>query len=192
MPRTIVICRSLCIAAWLTGNAAARAAEPPPAAFSWLDEMTIGVMAHDPTRVQERGSLDARFEALTSPIARAASDASPFAALLAPRLALGATLNSAGKTDFAYLGPAWRFDLVGPLFLDGEFGLALNNYRPRADGLYLNLGSHVTFHEEIGLGLRLSERWDVIATAEHISHAALFAHANAGLTDVGVRLGYRF
>ena len=190
------------LAAYGAASGAARAADPPstqgapsppaPPAFSWIDEVTVGVLDHDWMRSPERGTLNGSFELFTSPIYRASTGVAVFDQLLSPRLNFGLALNSANKTSFAYVGPAWRVDLLGPIFVDGEFGMSANDYHSEPDGRWLDLGSHVTFHEEIGLGAHLGDRIDVIASLEHISHAGLFGYPNPGLSDFGFRVGYRF
>jgi hypothetical protein len=162
--------------------------------FTLLDEVTLGLLDHDPMRKEEGGTQDISFEVFTSPILGHRPSDSIFDELIDPRLNVGAAINDGGKTSFAYAGPAWRFNVWGPVFVDAEFGMALNNgytgAAPVSD--HLLVGSNVTFHEEVGLGYRLTDHFDIIATAEHISHAGLFAKRNAGVTDFGVRVGYRF
>ena len=162
--------------------------------FTLLDEVTLGLLDHDPMRKEEGGTQDISFEVFTSPILGHRPSDSIFDELIDPRLNVGAAINDGGKTSFAYAGPAWRFNVWGPVFVDAEFGMALNNgytgAAPVSD--HLLVGRNVTFHVEVGLGYRLTDHFDIIATAEHISHAGLFAKRNAGVTDFGVRVGYRF
>jgi hypothetical protein len=162
--------------------------------FTLLDEVTLGLLDHDPMRKQESGTQDISFEVFTSPILGHRPSDSIFDELIDPRLNIGAAINDGGKTSFAYLGPAWRFDVWGPVFIDAEFGMSVNDgytgLTPVPDRL--SVGSNVTFHEEGGLGYRVTDHIDVIATAEHISHLGWFGKRNAGVTDFGVRVGYRF
>ena len=177
------------------GPARAADASPQPAPsqnFSWLDEIAVGVFDHDWMRKPERGTLDGKLEAFTSPVYRASTGFTPLDQMLSPRLNAGVSINSANKTSFAYVGPAWRIDAIGPIFVDGEFGMAANDYHSEPDGQWLDMGSRVTFHEEIGLGVRLTDHIDAMASLEHISHAGLFGHPNPVLSDFGFRLGYRF
>jgi hypothetical protein len=176
---------------------AAKPSSPPPQLwqdFTLVDEVTLGVLAHDPMRPAEGGTEDISIESFTSPIFGHRPVDSIFAPLLNPRLNVGAAINDAGKTSFVYAGPAWRIVVFGPVFVDAEFGMALNNGYTGVTPVpgHLLVGSHVTFHEEIGLGYRLTDHFDIIGTAEHISHAGLFGPKNAGVSDFGVRIGYRF
>ena len=162
--------------------------------FTLFDEVTLGLLAHDPMRKAEGGTEDISVEVFTSPIFGHRASDSIFDALLDPRLNIGAAINDAGRTSFAYAGPAWRFDVWGPVFVDAELGMSVNNgntsLTPPPDRLAV--GSNVTFHEEGGLGYRLTDHFDIIATAEHISHLGWFGKRNAGVSDFGVRVGYRF
>ncbi len=188
-------------AALLTAASAAvdaRAADilAPPASdaqpWQFVDEVAGGVLAHDPMRTMEGGTYDATFEAFSTPIYYGHTGMALVDDLIAPRLNAGAAINTGGKTSFGYAGLAWRFDLVGPTFLDSEFGMAVNDGCIDPEHGCLAVGSKVTFHEEIGLGYRVTDHVDIIATAEHISHAGLFGSHNAGISVFGLRVGYRF
>ena len=54
-----------------------------------------------------------------------------------------------------------------------------------------SLGSRILFREGVDLGYRFNEHISVSAFVDHISNANL-AHRNEGLTNGGMRLGYRF
>jgi len=53
------------------------------------------------------------------------------------------------------------------------------------------LGCHVLFRESASLGFNLTESWRIMGTIEHNSNAGL-CDFNRGLTNAGVRLGYKF
>ena len=161
--------------------------------WSLVDEIAIGALAHDPMRKAEGRTIDGAFEIFTSPIYRSHSGNSLWDDITSPRLNAGVVFNDADKTSYAYGGLAWRLNVYGPMFFDGEFGLAANDgCRNGGPGGHLAVGSNVTFHERVGIGFRLTDHVDLIATADHISHAGLFGRQNAGVTDFGLRLGYRF
>lgn len=177
----------------------AQAADIAPAAnpqvvkpFTFFDEFTVGAFGHDSMRPTEGNTYDASFEVFTSPLFGNHNPTDVFGQLINPRLNLGVVINDDNRTSFAYLGPAWRVDLIGPVFADGEFGMAVNNGMINGDATHLAVGSNITFHEEIGLGYRVTNNIDLILTAEHISHAGWFGKHNSGVSDLGVRIGYRF
>ena len=53
------------------------------------------------------------------------------------------------------------------------------------------LGCHVLFHETATIGFNITENWRVMGTIEHSSNAGL-CDFNRGLTNAGVRIGYKF
>lgn len=53
------------------------------------------------------------------------------------------------------------------------------------------LGSRILFHEEIDVGYRITWRSNLSLFLDHISDANLTTH-NPGLTNLGVRMGFRF
>ena len=54
------------------------------------------------------------------------------------------------------------------------------------------MGCALTFRELGGFGYQFNDNWDLIASIEHVSHATFCTHINPGLTQVGVRIGYKF
>ena len=105
--------------------------------------------------------------------------------LLRPRLHLGGTINTDGNTSELYAGFTWDVFLTRRLFIEGSFGGAVDN------GDDTDFGCSVNFHESGSVGFMLSERWDVMATVDHMSNADL-CDTNRGLTNVGFRIGRRW
>ena len=152
-------------------------------------ELRLGAFAHD--RVSpERSSADVNGEILFAPFARKSSGAGNW---LTPRIHVGATLSMAGKTSVAYAGLTWTFDVTRTLFIEGAIGGALHNGKtgavPRAG--HNAMGCGAAFHEAASLGYRLTRAFSLMATVEHTSNAGLCAQ-NRGLTNFGLRAGYRF
>jgi hypothetical protein len=54
------------------------------------------------------------------------------------------------------------------------------------------LGARVLFRESLSIGINIGEHMTVSATVEHLSNGSFFTEVNNGLTNVGVRLGYKF
>jgi lipid A 3-O-deacylase len=106
------------------------------------------------------------------------------------RPTIGGTYNFAGKTDIAYAGITWDLPLGHGLFWESSFGGAVHRNGPlKADGTDL-YGCTWNFHESLGLGYNISDNWDVMLVVDHMSNARL-CDPNRGLTNAGVRIGYR-
>jgi hypothetical protein len=163
-------------------------AVPPPPLFSgW--EVRGGVYDHDPWS-PERGSADLNGELLAP---QPFQGSSPFWSQFIPHPDIGFTANFFGKTSNLYGGAAWNFDLTRRIFLSSDFGLGVNNGKT---GLFVPpghnpIGCNWWFHESETAGYRLTDAWSVMATIEHSSNAG-FCAKNRGLTNAGLRLGYRF
>jgi len=116
-------------------------------------------------------------------------------ALLAPRVVVGVNVaTQEDDTSSVYSAFAWQFGLTDTVFLETSFGLAANN--GDTDGnrtdTRAKYGSNVLFRETLALGVKLTDQWNAIVEVEHQSHASLFGNTNRGLTNVNVKLGYRF
>lgn len=159
-----------------------------------VDEIKFGVLAHDIALFDEHveNGADINFEALfTSP---------DFLGLIgSPRPHLGGAVNTAGNTSAGYFGLTWGITLLENLwtsgdgiFADGSLGGALQNgYTNSAPPGRKTLGSTALFRESVELGYRMTPALSVSAFVDHMSNANLAAH-NAGLTDAGVRFGFKF
>jgi lipid A 3-O-deacylase len=157
-------------------------------AAEWLDEGKLGLLYHDITiggDHREPGP-DVNGELLfVSP--------ELLKAIGSPRPHLGGSVNTAGATSYAYAGLTWTLTPGGgPVF----FGLGLGG--AVHDGL-LNkdipdrkeLGSRALFHESLEAGWRFGGGVSISLFLDHMSNADLARH-NAGLTNLGVRTGFKF
>lgn len=128
-----------------------------------------------------------------------------------PRVHVLAGLNTAGGTNYAAAGLAWRFDLSRRLYLQPGIGFAIHDGNvdlpsPDDPGISaeerlkrisdirtkLDLGSRVLFEPELTLGWKATERLSVELSWIHLSHGQLAGRNNPGLGDVGVRFTYRY
>ena len=162
-----------------------------------ISELRAGVMFHDvyggflpfDTSAYNFGNLeDVSFDVLfTSP------DIDAFRWIGAPRPNLGATLNLAGKESLAHLGLTWQLPLFDtPLYLEGTLGAAIHNGAlTGATPPMRNLGCRVNFYESVGVGANLGDNFTATLLYEHTSNADL-CDANAGLSNFGLKVGYRF
>lgn len=169
-----------------------RMAPPPPASLApqpFLSEIRVGAGAHDPWS-PEKGSADINAELLFRKPFQAES---PTADLFIPRIHVGGSVNTGGKTSFAYAGFTWTFDLTKELFVEGALGAALHNGKY---GYYISdhhsaMGCSWAFREAAAVGWRFTPNWSVMATVEHLSNAGA-CKQNRGLTNVGARVAYSF
>lgn len=153
-----------------------------------LTDLRLGVFAHDPFS-PEKGSADINGEILFPKWFGVSSEWS----FLYPRLHVGATVNTAGKTSSAYAGLTWDYQFQSGFFLETSFGGAVHNgYTgdiPKEG--WNSLGCSPMFRESASIGYRFTRQLSLMATIEHLSNAGL-CDQNRGLTNAGVRLGYSF
>lgn len=110
---------------------------------------------------------------------------------LRPRLHVGFSLTpDEGGTNQAYAGVTWEFRLNDWAFIEASFGGAVHD-GPTAGNDPDSYGCAVNFRESASLGFELSERMRLLFTVDHMSNAGL-CDQNQGLTNAGVRLGYRW
>jgi hypothetical protein len=167
----------------------------PPAApitqpaTPFLSEVRLGTFVHDASS-PEQGSVDLAGEIL---FAKPFSAPGSFWDVLLPRPSVGGTLNFAGKTSQAFAGLTWTYDITESIFVDAEFGGSVNNGKT---GVIVPpghnaMGCNWSFRESGSIGYRINANWDVTATIEHMSNAGACSQ-NRGLTNYGMRIGYRF
>jgi len=157
------------------------------AALGILDEMRVGVLAHDipfgdPHR--EPGA-DVNGELLfISP------DFLHF--FWAPRPTLGTNISTAGKNSSVYFGLTWEANFTSIFFADLGLGGAVHSGPDNSTTSdHKGLGTRLLFHESLSAGLRFTPTWNVSIYLDHISNANLGNH-NPGVTNAGLRLGYVF
>ena len=107
---------------------------------------------------------------------------------------VGATVNFGGLESQVYAGLSWTWNVFdGPVFVEGSLGGALHNgastgvtYPAR------NLGCPVMFRESVSVGYDITEQASIMATFEHSSHAGLCGEHNEGISNLGLRVGWKF
>ena len=107
---------------------------------------------------------------------------------------VGATLNLGGLESQAYAGLSWtHFIAGGPVFIEGTFGGTIHNGALQgATYPARSLGCQVLFRESASLGYQFSDQASVMLTVDHASHAGLCGPTNTGLTNLGLRFGWKF
>ncbi|MGV8936800.1 MAG: acyloxyacyl hydrolase [Allorhizobium sp.] len=112
---------------------------------------------------------------------------------LRPQLHVGTMVSTAGQTSQIYAGLNWKTDLTERLFVDFGFGGTIHNGDLQWDGTDgPKLGCRVMFHEYAAAGFHINEKWDVLATVDHASHAELCSPQNSGISHAGISLAYKF
>jgi lipid A 3-O-deacylase len=177
-----------------TAQAAAPQPPPSPAPARILDEMKVGLLAHDIGFLghHKESGLDGNVELLF-----ASPDFLKY--IWSPRPHLGADLNDNGNTSNYYFGLTWGGVFYSPNWSrdDGFFaylgvGGSVNDGRIFThDPTRKSLGSHELFHEGLDIGYRLNRVISVSGFIDHISNADLATH-NQGITNGGARVGFKF
>jgi lipid A 3-O-deacylase len=192
-----------CVVALLLLSTPARAEEEYSALRAFgVDEIRLGSMYHNLEgrrgalgvgyTVRKEDGADVNGEVLfVSPWPQPANPIVDF--LLRPRAMLGATVSTKGDTSQVYLGAAWSLPVFSVLFVEATFGGSihdgpLNTQYPDFGASY---GCRLNFHESGSVGVELGGNWRVMATIEHMSTGRLCL-PNAGLSNAGLRLGYKF
>jgi lipid A 3-O-deacylase len=159
-----------------------------------VDEFKFGVLAHDIGLFGKHveSGADLNFEMLFTPPG--------FLSVIgSPRPHLGGSLNTAGSTNSGYFGLTWGVALIqnlfgwgGDLFLNGSVGGAFQDgFHNDAPPGRKKLGSTALFRGSLELGYQLSPTVSISGFVDHMSNAGLAQH-NAGITDAGARLGFKF
>ena len=107
---------------------------------------------------------------------------------------VGATLNTAGLESMVYAGVSWTVPVFdSPVFVEGTFGGAVHNGSVNGGAVMpaRDLGCSLLFRESLSVGVQVSDKASIMATIEHASNANL-CNGNRGLTNMGIRFGYKF
>lgn len=109
---------------------------------------------------------------------------------------LGATVNFGGLESMVYGGVSWTVPVLdSPVFVEASLGAAVHNGGTGPYGTAMtparDLGCSVMFRESASIGIMVTETASVMATVEHASNANL-CQSNRGLTNIGIRFGWRF
>jgi hypothetical protein len=155
---------------------------------SW--EARLGVGAANPGG-RESGLLNFSGEIVTP---RALTLTDRIATAFVPRFHIGSSANFNG-TRYAYAGATWTVDLSQTVFVEASLGAAINDGKTGAviPENRLNVGCNGGSREAAALGVRLSDRWSLVATLEHFSATGCSDKGNPrGPANIGARLGYTF
>ena len=110
--------------------------------------------------------------------------------LLRPRPHIGFSVSPGEGTDLVYAGLTWEVRLTDRVFVEASFGGALHN-GPTGSEDPETYGCNANIRESASLGIDLTEQMRLMVTVDHMSNGGL-CDQNEGLTNAGVRLGYRW
>lgn len=185
-----------CVRGLALGLAMAAASGIRPAASqSIIDEAKIGVLAHDV------GIFGTSVEGGADFVGELLFKGPGFYRFIgSPRIALGASVNTGGHTDYLYLDiVAWQVTLWQPRWRPGDgvfVGLALGGavhdgeLNHRVDDNKA-LGTRGLYHIGLLAGYQITPVNSVEIYYDHLSNANASSH-NPGLNNIGVRVGFKF
>ena len=162
-----------------------------------VDELRFGIHAHDvdyaalPFRWSE-WKLN-QIEDVSFDVLFVSPDLDAFRWIGSPRPELGATLNLDGQDSIAHLALTWQLPVFDtPIYLEGSFGAAAHTgYNTGAPAGLKSFGCTINFYERFGIGAHVSDNITATLTYEHTSNNNYCA-ANDGLSNVGLRVGWKF
>ena len=106
---------------------------------------------------------------------------------------LGGTLNTGGRESLLYGGLSYTFHVpVLPVFVEASLGAALQNGSLLEAGTPQRFGCAALLRASGSIGVDVLPGASVMLTAEHLTDGGMCDVANDGLTNVGVRVGFRF
>lgn len=170
--------------------------------LSFVSEIRIGALYHEDSRLKrlfgddeprEGSVLDVTAEILfREPQWHFENDLLDI--LLTPRFRIGGTLNPGGGTSHVSAGLAWDAYLTRTIFAEATFDLAVHDGNVDGDEAEpgeRKLGCRALFRQSFAFGKDFGEHWRILAMVEHLDNFGL-CDENAGLTNIGAKLGYRF
>ncbi len=159
--------------------------------FPAIDEVRLGVLAAD---LDPGGATDdsvAINAELLTPHISGPYDGSVWTSFFHPRLHIGTNVNTDDDgVNQAYAGLTWDYRFGERLFFETTFGGAVHDGETR-DNDTDSYGCTAQFRKSLSVGAHVTERVSIMATVDHMSNAGL-CDENQGLTNAGVRFGYRW
>jgi lipid A 3-O-deacylase len=166
---------------------AAVTASSAQAQSRWLDEAKLGLDAHDIAlggdHKEPGADINGELLFVSPPLLKVIG---------APRPHLGVAVNTSGATSYAYFGLTWTGSLFERAFVSGGLGGAVHDGQLTGTAQdRKQLGSRILFHEYAEAGYRITPVLSLSVFLDHMSNANL-ASRNAGMTNVGLRTGFKF
>jgi lipid A 3-O-deacylase len=169
----------------LTAAALLCAASLTAHAGNVFDEVRVGLMDHDSGLVDSHveNGVDLNMEVLLQ-----SPDWMKWA--YSPKPSIGTTTSLRDQTSLLHFGFSWELPISGPIFANANLGLGFNNGVTRNQVGRRNMGCNGDFYESLSVGGQFLEKHRLMATVEHASNAYI-CNSNAGLTNLGIRYGYK-
>ncbi len=155
------------------------------------DEIRIGILRHDlGYKFGLRGKLRQRYEKGSDiNLEYLFNDKYKF---LFGYPHIGTNINSQNYTSNIYSGLIWHFDIMKYMFLEASFGFGIHNGElEKLQQKRRALGTRFLFRESLSLGVTIQEKHTAALIIDHLSNASL-GKFNPGLTNLGIRYGYKF
>ena len=154
-----------------------------------ISEIRLGIFDHNIETGNSEEGVDVNIEVLFGP-SQTRYHTPFFDRLLRPSQHLGISVNLEDDTNVAYAGLTWTLFRTDFMFFQGSFGGAVHDgsLKDLVDASY---GCRLNFRSSGSLGFNLASNWLLLLSINHMSNANL-CDENRGLTNAGVRLGYRF
>ena len=158
-----------------------------------LPEVRGGIMSRDAGHPAAGGLLDAtRIRDANVELLFAVPDLNNWLLLGELRPHVGATVSTVGQESFAYAGLSYTVAVpVVPVFAEASIGAAVHG-GPFATPAPARFGCAALARGSASLGVNVLPGASIIATVEHYTDFGMCGLANDGVTNVGVRLGFRF
>ena len=152
-------------------------------------KVTHGFLPFDPSRWLGLS----RIEDLNVELLFTSPDNEFFRWMGSPRPTLGATFNFNGLESMAHLALTWQLPIFEtPFFIEGTLGAAVHNGAlSGARRPLTNFGCRAGFYEAASIGMNVGDNATVMIAYEHTSNLGLCS-PNGGLSNLGVRMGYKF
>lgn len=151
---------------------------------AYAQEIKFGIMQHD-----FNTKLGHRYEKGQNFIIEYLFDKMPNFIRALPHI--GASINNKGYTSNIYAGLTWQFDIKDLLTIEASFGGSINNSERLESKKKRALGSKLLFRESFSIGYLIDKTHSISIMIDHISSADI-RKPNPGLTDIGIRYGFRF
>jgi Lipid A 3-O-deacylase (PagL) len=186
--RSIAITAAVLLTVGFTSANAIEQFEVANHPFWTIDEFRVGVFKQAVDDAPHEGSAALNLEILGGRFAGGYENGI-LNFFLTPRPHIGTTV-AFGKTDEFYWGVTWDAKVLDRTFFEASFGGAAHD-GPLHSLNEASYGCTLNFRESASLGFALTPEWRLMATVDHMSNAGL-CDTNRGLTNAGVRLGYKF
>ena len=158
--------------------------------YNDFSELRFGVLAHD-----VKCSFKKSYEpgvSFNGEYLFSAPQNDFFQMIFSPHPHVGVSINSGKGTSMAYTGFTWELPLFTNWFVNVMVGGAVHNGETKKQSKHRkSYGSRFLFHTGLAVGYVFQERHTFSVMVDHASNARL-CKPNPGVTDLGLRYGYRF